>query len=73
MREEVARRVMNELEGNGYEPRLHEPEQEDGPFSISLHGHDFELGDFKTMTRVAEDFGLAMGMTDDGRITLRSV
>jgi len=38
VREEVARRVMYELEAKGYEPRLHEPEEVGGIFSLSLPG-----------------------------------
>ena len=43
MREDVARRVYAELEANGYEPRLHEPEDEGGLFSISLPGKGITL------------------------------
>jgi hypothetical protein len=70
MREDVARRVYAELEANGYEPRLHEPEDEGGLFSISLPGKGFDLGDFKTMARISEDFGIGLHLGDDGRITL---
>jgi len=34
-------------------------------------GTSFDLGDFKTMTRISEDFGLALSLDSGGRITLR--
>jgi hypothetical protein len=70
MRETLSRRVMEELEANGYEPRLHEPEADDGVFEISLPGAGFRLEDFKTMARISEDFGVGLKLDDRGRITL---
>jgi hypothetical protein len=69
MREDVARRVYEELEANGYSPKLHEP-AEGGLFEISLPGHGFDVGDFRTMAKISEDFGLALKLGDDARITL---
>jgi hypothetical protein len=57
MREDIARRVMTELEANGYEPRLHEPEEEGGLFEISLPGHGFDLGDLKAMAKSVKTSG----------------
>jgi hypothetical protein len=70
MREDVSRRVYQELEANGYAPKLHEPEGDDGLFRISLPGAGFDLDDFKTMARIGEDFGIGLSLADDGRITL---
>ena len=38
VREDVSRRVMDELSASGYEPRLHPPEEEDGAFQVSVAG-----------------------------------
>jgi hypothetical protein len=70
MLEDVARRVYDELTANGYSPKMHEPEQEDGLFQISLPANGFELSDFKTMAKISEDLGLALKLGDDARITL---
>jgi hypothetical protein len=70
MREDVSRRVFDELEANGYSPKLHEPEGGDGLFQVSLPGKGFGLEDFKTMARISEDFGVGLSLGDDGRITL---
>jgi len=67
----VADRVYRELEANGYEPQLHERTDEDGVFDLRLRGHDFDLGDFKTMVQVGERFGLGLALDDSGWITLR--
>jgi hypothetical protein len=70
MEEAVARSVFDELHANGYQPKLHEPAQEGGLFQVSLPGSGFELDDFRTMAKMSEDFGLALKLADDGRITL---
>jgi hypothetical protein len=70
MREDVARRVYEELKANGYSPKMHEPGGENGLFEISLPGHGFDLADFKTMAKVTEDFGLGLKLGDDARIML---
>jgi hypothetical protein len=70
MQEDVARKVFDELEASGYQPKLHDPEVEGGLFAISLPGAGFELDDIKTKARISEDLGLGLKLADDGRITL---
>lgn len=70
MQEAVARKVFDELEANGYQPKLHAPEQEGALFQISLPGKGFDLDDFRTMAKISEDFGIGLSLGDDGRITL---
>jgi hypothetical protein len=70
MREDVSKRVIDELEANGYSPKLHEPEHDDGLFQISLPGAGFDIDDFKNMARIGEEFGIGLHLGDDGRITL---
>jgi hypothetical protein len=69
--EAVSRRVLDELEASGYEPRLHPPADEHGVFEIKLPGAGFDIDDFKSMVRVAEAEGLGMRLDDRGSITLR--
>jgi hypothetical protein len=71
MLKDVADRAVEQLDGDGCEPQLHEPEHESGLFEIRLRGNDFDLDDFKTMVRVGEDFGLGLKLDDHGSITLR--
>jgi hypothetical protein len=68
--EDVSKRVLEELEANGYEPRLHPPSDPSGTFTISLPSHGFGLGDLRTMVRISEDAGVGLKMDDRGRITL---
>jgi hypothetical protein len=68
---DVSDRVYEELKGEGYEARIHEPKDEGGPFEITLRGEDFDLDDLKSMVRVAEDFGLGLRLGADGSITFR--
>jgi hypothetical protein len=63
--------VRDELEANGYEPRLHAPHAEDGLFEIRLQGNGFDLDDLKTLVRIGEDFGVGVKLDDEGWITLR--
>lgn len=70
MLEHAADRVFKELEGDGYEPRLHEPKDEGGPFEIRLRGDNFDLDAFKAMVRVGEQFGLGLKLDENGWITL---
>jgi hypothetical protein len=71
MKEPLSRRVMDELEASGYEPRLHEPTDGDGAFEISLPGAGFDVGDFKAMVGMAERLGVGLSLDDRGWITLR--
>ena len=71
MKEIVSRRVMDELEASGYEPRLHPPAEEGGPFEITLPGAGFDLNDFKAVARLAGMTGVGLKLDDKGRITLR--
>ena len=71
MLKDVADRVFKELDGDGYEPQLHEPEHESGLFEIRVRGNDFDLDDFKTMVRAGEGLGLGLKLDDRGSITLR--
>jgi hypothetical protein len=68
MQEDVARRVVDELEGNDYQPKIHAPEAEGGLFQVSLPGSGFDLDDFKTMAKISEEFGLGPKLADDGRM-----
>jgi hypothetical protein len=70
MQEAVARKVMDELEASGYQPKMHAPEDEGGLFQISLPVSGFDIDDFKTMGSLTKTFGLGLKMADDGRITL---
>lgn len=70
MNERVSERVMEELEANGYEPRLH-PRKEDGPFEITLPGSGFDLADMKAMVKMAEMTGTTLTLDDRGWFTLR--
>ena len=70
MLSDVADRVFKELQGEGYEPRMHEPKEDGGPFSITLRGNEFDIDDFKTMVRIAEDFGVPLGLDENGWIRL---
>jgi hypothetical protein len=68
--EHVSERVMEELEASGYEPRLH-ARGERGPFSITLPGEGFDLGDLKAMVRMAEMTGTTLTIDDRGWFTLK--
>jgi hypothetical protein len=68
--EDVARRIFDELSEGGYEPRLHEPDEEDGAFEIRLPAHGFELGDYKTLAKISEDFGVGLRFDSDGWLTV---
>jgi hypothetical protein len=70
MLSDVADRVFKELTEAGYDPKLHEPKQDGGPFEITLRGHAFDIDDFKTMVRIAEDFGVGLGLDDNGWVRL---
>jgi hypothetical protein len=35
-----------------------------------LRGNEFEIDDFKTMVRIAEDFGVPLGLNENGWIRL---
>ena len=71
MLKDVADRVFTELTEAGYSPRLHEPQDEGGAFEISLRGHEFDIDDFKTMVRIAENFGVGLGLDENGWIRLK--
>jgi hypothetical protein len=68
--EGVADRVFKELENGGYAPKLHAPKEDGGPFEIRLRGHDYDLGDLRTMVKIAEDFGLGLKLDENGWLTL---
>jgi hypothetical protein len=70
MNEAVSRRVMDELEASGYEPRLHAPPDEHGAFEIKLPGAGFDIDDLKSVVNMAEGLGLGMRLDDRGWITL---
>jgi hypothetical protein len=70
LNEIVSRRVMDELEATGYEPRLHRPDT-DGPFEVVVPGHGFDIGDLKAMVQMAEATGTSLALDERGRITLR--
>lgn len=72
MKEVLARRVLDELSANGYNPRFHEPENADGAFSVSIDGAGFDIDDFKTLVRIGEDLGLGLKLDDSGGLGLRS-
>jgi hypothetical protein len=69
MKEIVSRRVMDELEASGYQPRLHPPAEEGGPFEVMLPGDGFDLNDIKAVVRVAQMTGAGLKLDDKGRIT----
>jgi hypothetical protein len=66
----VADKVQQELEASGYAPRMHERDDGEGLFEISIPGHGFDLEDFKTLARISEDFGVGLRLGDDASITL---
>jgi hypothetical protein len=70
MREALARRVVDELSGEGYETRLHEPADGNGAFEVSVRGHGFGLEDLKTLVRMSADLGVGLRLDDKGWLTL---
>jgi hypothetical protein len=70
MNEIVSRRVLEELEASGYEPRLHRPRHAGGPFEITLPGHGFDAADLKAMVQMADTTGTSLVLDDRGWITL---
>jgi hypothetical protein len=69
--EHIADRVFEELKGDGYQPNVHDAQDEPGELEIRLRADDFDLNDFKSMVAIGERFGLGMRMHPRGWITFR--